>query len=289
MLDTFNLTTAPWPIEKFHMKPPPPSQVQSVAQNGTAAPSVARSNASSWAAVAATATAGNNRLVKFRPSDGIKRQVPEEPQSRPQPSDEDLRCVWIYGWTRGKPLSMVTDRIAAGAIFSMAYVEQYEAVCIIFQYASAAMQFMEEESQCLRDYGIGLFGKGHEIKYGEGFPENADLLRMQAPTNERRRLTFARQQLFTNGMNEHKFKKDLIDMVGSSNLELVWLFNTGNGMFENLSPHVDSANLHAQPRPCFHLLLSHVLFGMNSSGGRRSLDHTKMSRLGFLMTLASVP
>ena len=54
---------------------------------------------------------------------------------------------------------------------------------------------------------------------------------MESPVNERRRLTFARQALFTtaNGMSEDRFKKDVCDMVGEQNVELVWLFNSGNG------------------------------------------------------------
>ncbi|KIW70392.1 hypothetical protein PV04_02666 [Phialophora macrospora] len=228
MLDTFNHTTAPWSIEKFHMKSSPAPNPHFIAQNGATSRPLARPNASSWAAVAATDIAGNNRLVKFRPSDGLKRHITEEEPNKLQPRDEDFRCVWIYGWTKDKPLSMVTERISTGAIFSMAYVEQYGAVCVIFQYAGGAMLFTEEDGQLIREYGVGLFGKGHEVKYGEAYPDNEDLLRMQPPLNERRRLTFARQQLFTNGMSEERFRRDLIDIVGRHNLELVWLFNTGN-------------------------------------------------------------
>ena len=239
MLDTFNHTTAPWSIGKFHMKPPPAPKPQLIAQNGTPTRPIARPSASSWAAVAATDIAGSNRLVKFRPSDGLKRHITEEELNKPQPEDEDFRCLWIYGWTKDKPLSVVTDRISTGAIFSMAYVEEYGAVCVIFQYAGGAMLVMEEDSQLIRDYGLGLFGKGHEVKYGEAYPDNEDLIRMQPPSNERRRLTFARQQLFTNGMSQERFKQDLINIVGRHNLELVWLFNTGNGKSVPSYPQCD--------------------------------------------------
>ena len=224
MLDTFNHSTAPWPIQKFHMKPPPAPKARLIPHNGTPSRPVARPNASSWAAVAATDITGKNHLVKFGPSDGLKRHITEEEVIKPGPLDEDCRCLWIHGWIKDKPLSAVTERISTGAIFSMAYVEQYEAVCIIFQYATGAMLFMEEENQSLRLYGAGLFGKGLEVKYGVAYPENADLLRMQPHVNERRRLTFARQQLFTNGMNEERFRNDLTNLVGRYNLELVWLF-----------------------------------------------------------------
>jgi hypothetical protein len=53
---------------------------------------------------------------------------------------------------------------------------------------------------------------------------------MAPPMNERRRLTFARSQLFAHGMTEDHFKSDIYRLVGEGNVELVWLFNTGNGM-----------------------------------------------------------
>ncbi|EXJ83317.1 hypothetical protein A1O1_06938 [Capronia coronata CBS 617.96] len=226
MLDTFNHTTAPWGMEKFQMKPAPAPKGPPIPHSRTTTPSDARSNASTWAAVAATDIPRNNRLVKFRPSDALKRTITTE--ATVQPKDEDYRCLWIYGWTKERALSTITDRVNTGAVFSMAFVEEYGAVCIIFQYASAAMAFMGENSQALRDSGVSLFGPLQTVRYGEPYPENADIRRMGSPSNERRRLTFARQQLFTNGLNEEQFKKDLIDMVGTDNVELVWLFNTGN-------------------------------------------------------------
>lgn len=230
MLDTFSQTTAPWAMEKFSMRVVPTIKIQHVRATN---PSEARSNTSTWAAVAATDIPGNNRLVKFRPSDGLKRHITGE-ELKTKHNDEDYRCVWIYGWTKDKPLSVVTERISFGAIFSMVYVHQHEAVCVIFQHASAAMALVDEDSRSRRDYGVGLFGPNNMIKFGEAYPENADLQRMTHSSNERRRLTFARQQLFTNGMSEARFKKDLVELVGQQNVELVWLFNTGNGTYLSL-------------------------------------------------------
>ncbi|KIX04473.1 uncharacterized protein Z518_05343 [Rhinocladiella mackenziei CBS 650.93] len=227
MLDTFNHTTAPWEMEKFQMKPVPAERTQQITHARITTPADARPHTSTWAAVAATDIPRNNRLVKFGPSDGLKRQITED-EVPVQARDEDFRCVWIYGWSKDKPLSMVTERISSGAIFSMVYVSEYEAVCVIFQHASAAMVLVDDNSRSLRDGGLGLFGQGNQVKFGEAYPENANLQRMAPPINERRRLTFARQQLFTNGMSEERFKRDLIELVGRHNIELVWLFNTGN-------------------------------------------------------------
>ncbi|EHY56863.1 peptide-methionine (S)-S-oxide reductase [Exophiala dermatitidis NIH/UT8656] len=227
MLDTFNTTTGPWDMKKVQMKPLPAPARQPIIRSRATSLSDAKSNASTWAAVAATDIPGNNRLIKFRPSDALKRQITNE-EPPVQPKDGDYRCVWIYGWTKDKPLSRVSERITTGAIFSMAFVEEYGAVCVIFQFAHAAVLFFEENARIVRDSGASVFGPGVSVKYGEPYPETADIRRMAAPANERRRLTFARSQLFTNGMNEERFKNDLIEMVGRQNVELVWLFNTGN-------------------------------------------------------------
>jgi hypothetical protein len=234
MLETFNHTTAPWAIEKFHMRPVPAPVPRPSTQSGAVLRPAIGLHASSWAAVAATDIASDNDLIKFRPSDGIKRTITEEQCEKPEAKDDDFRCIWIYGWPANKPLSGITERISQGAIFSMAYVAQHNAVCVIFQYASSALALMEDDARSMRTYGEGVYGKDHEVKYGEAYLENDDLQRMQPPYNERRRLTFARQQLFTNGMSEERFREDLISLVGRHNVELVWLFNTGNGKHPSL-------------------------------------------------------
>ena len=231
MLNTFNQTTAPWDIGRFHMlstTPAPPASPN--ASRPIMSPS-SRPVASSWAAVAATDVSSNNRLVKFRPCDGLKRHVAEENAQMSPAKDEDMRCVWIYGWSRTRHLQNATDRISIGAIFSICFVPEHEAVCIIFQYATSAMLLIEEDMRSQRDLGVGLFGPGSEVKIGGPYKESVDLQRMVAPVNERRRLTFARQQLFTNGLTKDRFVKDLVAIVGDHNVILVWLFNTGNGKY----------------------------------------------------------
>lgn len=230
MLDTFNRTTNPWGIEKFQIKSAPPvNPGQVTASRTTSLVPHATLHASTWAAVAATDIPANNRLVKFRPSDGLKRHVTDEVVVQPHDEDEDMRCAWVYGWNRNRHLQNVTDRITVGAIFSVVYVHEHEAVCIIFQHASSAILLAEEEERSQRELGVGLYGVNTEIRLGSNYPQNSDLLRMAPPINERRRLTFARQQLFTNGMTKERFTKDIHDIVGPHNVILVWLFNTGNG------------------------------------------------------------
>jgi len=232
MVTTFNDATAAWDIEKCLMNPVISNTARlpldSVPNNCSAPPKSASSG--SWAAIAATAAHESNRLIKFRPGDALKRSVAEEQKTQSIFTGEDIRVVWIQGWTDTRPLTVITDRIKNGALFSIAYSKQASAVCIIFQHARTAGDFMAEETKYVRLHGHGLFGKGCVAILGEPYPENEDLRRMQPPFNERRRLTFARQQLFTNGMSEERFKRDIYNIVGEHNVQLIWLFNTGNGM-----------------------------------------------------------
>lgn len=193
----------------------------------------------SWAKVAATATAENNRLVKFRPCDAVKRSViSDEPV--PSNGDSELRVVWVQPWEPTLPLTTVTERLnQCGALVSMAYSEADHAICIIFQHTYQAQALLEDDAEYTRGYGYGLFGPHCRVLPGQAYPANDDIRRMGPPINERRRLTFARQALFTNGMTEERFKKDIYDLVGEHNVELVWLFNTGNGTLQSaFSRHV---------------------------------------------------
>ena len=184
--------------------------------------------AGSWASIAATATYDGNRIVKFRPADGITRMIPEDPVMTVRP--QDARVIWIRPWNpEKKSLSDITEKIDQGPLFSIAHSAPHDAVCVIFQHTHHARAFLEADMRYTRMYGQGLFGPGCEVLEGQGYPITDDIRRMDLK-NERRRLTFARGRLFTNGMTEARFKSDIFGMVGDGNVELVWLFNSGNGI-----------------------------------------------------------
>jgi hypothetical protein len=180
-----------------------------------------------WASVAATATHHGNRIVKFRPVDGITRTITEDSMTTVRP--QDARVVWIKPWNpEKKKLSDITEKIDQGPLFSIAHSQADEAVCVIFQHAHHARAFLEANARHTRMLGQGLFGPDCEVLEGQAYPAGEDIRRMDIK-NERRRLTFARCRLFTNGMTEARFKTDIFGMVGEGNVELVWLFNSGNG------------------------------------------------------------
>ena len=198
-----------------------------IEKGATIGESLKKIQAGSWAAVAATATSKGNRLVKFRPSDGVKRAITDhDVPIKPH----EARVLWIKPWDLSKrTLNSITRRIDQGPLLSMAYSESDRAVCIIFQHAHHARGLQEADDDHRRKQGYGLFGPESELVEGQPYPYDEALQRMESPTNERRRLTFARQRLFADGMTEARFKEDIINVVGADNVELIWLFNSGNG------------------------------------------------------------
>ena len=180
----------------------------------------------SWASVAATETVNSNKIVKFRPADGIKKNAAGNHSVADATAK---RVVWISPWDKKKPLSCVTEQIHQGPLLSMAYSDRDGAVCIIFQRALHARAFLETNAEHVRRNGHSLFGSDTGVLEGDLYQLDEDLQRMEPPFNERRRLTFARQRLFADGMDEQKFKQDIFACIGESNVELVWLFNSGNG------------------------------------------------------------
>jgi len=181
----------------------------------------------SWASVAATATQDSNHLVKFRPIDGITRAITHDSATPVRP--EDARVIWIKPWNpEKKSLGDITGKIDQGPLLSIAHSQSDNAVCVIFQHAHHARAFMEANTRYTKVYGESLIGPDCEILEGQAYPATEDIKRMEIGS-ERRRLTFARGRLFTNGMTEARFKSDIFNMVGEGNVELVWLFNSGNG------------------------------------------------------------
>jgi len=193
----------------------------------TISEAVKKIKADSWAAVAATPTGDGNRVVKFRPGDALKRHVVEDTTL----VDSNLmRVVWVKHWDVSKrPLSSLTEYIDQGPLLSMAYSERDKAVCIIFMHAHHARSFLQASASCVGKYGQSIFGGDVEVLEGQPYPNDDAIQRMENPWNERRRLTFARQKLFADGTTEEQFKKDIFAIVGEHNVELVWLFNSGNG------------------------------------------------------------
>jgi hypothetical protein len=227
MVEAFNNGTAAWDIDTFLMGPRVPRQSPSDTARAYDAPRA--KSTFSWATIAATPTPEGNKIVKYRPSDSLQRTIIQTTPTAFE-DGEDTRVVWVMPWETNKSLGRVTERINQGPLLSMVYDPSNNAVCIIFQHGSHATNFLEDNAECIARTGYSMFGPQHNVIAGDPYPKDHSLSLMEHPTNERRRLTFARSQLFTGNMSELQFKKDIAARVGEHNIELVWLFNSGNGI-----------------------------------------------------------
>lgn len=240
---------APWDIEQCLMKRPPNPQSSANITSShetykqTQKPLVA---SATWAAIAAAEpVADRNGVIKSRPGDSLHLKRSRGNMHGPNIHDEahdetldethdetrDHRVLWIRPWNAERPLQDITKKMQTiGAIYSIAYAPEAEAVCVIFQHASCATEFMRRCMEHAKGHGISLFGPDHEVAPGLPYSMTPDLARMESPHMERRRLTFARAGLFNKeGVTQHRFRKDIEGIVGHTNVELLWLFNTGNG------------------------------------------------------------
>lgn len=224
---------APWEVEKCLMEVP--QKMLAAESCGVFNQPTFTAHRSTWASVAATEPVTNqNEIVKYRPSDGMKHTIDEADLQETQQDSRDRRVVWIRPWTESRPLRDISKEMSElGAIYSIAFAPDEQAVCIIFQQAWCAVEFMHHCAEHVGRTGVSPFGRAHEVSPGLPYPLDDGLRRMDNPYNERRRLTFARSQLFNNGISEGRFRRDIEDIVGHTNIELLWLFNTGNGKFHS--------------------------------------------------------
>lgn len=238
-LQELYIVIAPWDIEKCLMKSVPKSHATPCAHSSAQRSGdqfkqgPVPSPGTTWAAVAATEPATDkDGIIKFRPSDGIQIRAEQSHELQSTSNHPDaMRVVWIRPWTAERPLKEITKKMQnLGALYSIAYSPENAAVCIIFQQAACASEFMHRCAQYLEHYSRPIFGADQEITVGQPFPTTHELTRMNLPHMERRRLTFARAGLFNkDGVSQQQFRQDIEQLVGPSNVELLWFFNSGNG------------------------------------------------------------
>ncbi len=148
--------------------------------------------------------------------------------------------IWVVGCAKQTSLSFITEQIHEGPLLSIAFSEFDAAMCIIFQSGSSAASFLETNAFFLNSTGACCYGRGYELMVGSPFPMNTELKAMEIPVRERRRLTFVKAGLFQD-LTKAQFEKDIADIVGTDNIERVWVFNTGNGRirYELIDPCSD--------------------------------------------------
>lgn len=125
-------------------------------------------------------------------------------------------------------IQFVTTRIHEGPLYELKIESAYSAR-VTFQQASQAMAFLKSHEDMEKILGFGRFGPGYQIELAELADWNEDHRRMNQPIRERRRLSFARKRLFSEGMSPDKWKQDVRALAGPGNIDFLWVFNSGNG------------------------------------------------------------
>ena len=193
---------------------------------------IANLKINSWASVAAKPTSKGNRLIVHQPSSKPPNSnTPQVSGDGDFVAPSEARVVWVRPTDSNINIDtkMVAKVITQGPLYSVAYSSKDHGVCVIFHNPDHARAFLDASTQAKRKDGYGLLGSFYEVFPGHGYSNTEELKRMEFPKNERRRLTFVRSALFTEGMTEARFTTDLYRMVGEEHVELVWLFNSGNG------------------------------------------------------------
>ena len=193
----------------------------------------------SWAAVAAAKPEISNGISPNRMIDDAKEPTPVTRRaSTPGISttyeslEEQLRVVWIAPASPSRfTLLEITSKIPGGALNSICFSETTdgeEGACLVFMMASSAKEFFSLHAYNCRK-GRPTFGQGVELYFGKPMPATPSILAMG--TKElglaRRRLTIARRQLF-NEVTRDKFEYQIDRWVGEHNVELLFLYNSGN-------------------------------------------------------------
>ena len=150
-----------------------------------------------------------------------------------EPASKQQRVVFIKGCKEGTSLYDITKRISHGPLMSITIergsIQLGVEVSIIFFDAEDAAAFLVDDRNSVLQKGHGLYGCGVTVTQGPPWPEDEEIRAMGAPgrRRERRRLTLNGGGLFYR-ISGTSFHADIAAIAGNDNIELIWLYNTGN-------------------------------------------------------------
>ncbi|OJJ51298.1 hypothetical protein ASPZODRAFT_56064 [Penicilliopsis zonata CBS 506.65] len=124
-------------------------------------------------------------------------------------------------------LKHITRRIHEGPLLEIRQ-ESRESVLVTFLHATHAMAFLHSSDEMEKTCGSSRIGHGYKIEMVETADWKEEHLRMNQPLRERRRLSFARKKMFSEGMNPTRWEHDIHRLVGSMNIDFLFVFNSGN-------------------------------------------------------------
>ncbi|KAL3474221.1 hypothetical protein BJX99DRAFT_260642 [Aspergillus californicus] len=141
---------------------------------------------------------------------------------------EKSGTIRIYGNMLSDAISHFTSLIHEGPLHEI-HIESDSRARIIFQHALDARAFMESHQATLSLNGAGRFGQDYRrVELAEVANWTDDIRRMNQPTRERRRLSFAKKGLFCD-FHVEKWRHEMRSLAGGpANVEELWVFNSGN-------------------------------------------------------------
>lgn len=150
-------------------------------------------------------------------------------------SEEERKAgvVYLHGNVFQNFIRFVTARIHEGPLQEIV-IESTQKTKIVFLYAANAREFVKSNEQKLATTGVSRFGAGYTVELVESTAWNDNQFMMIHPFKERRRLTFARQKLFSQNLTAARWRRDIAEIVGPHNIDFLWIFNSGNGRFLSL-------------------------------------------------------
>lgn len=158
--------------------------------------------------------------------------VPEKLASEGNTMDTP-RAVQVSGLPQTWTLRDVTREITEGPLMHVtlhAAQNDTQQALLIFLKGEDAIKFVEKSVAFTLKMGAkhSCYGPNVPVDMGGPFSDDVWVSRMSGRGAARRRLTFSKKGLFTK-VAPSKFYHDVADIVGRSYIELVWLFNAGNG------------------------------------------------------------
>lgn len=154
----------------------------------------------------------------------------------PEMPDAKAGIVRIHGKLFRGILQFITARIHEGPLYDIR-VENRACVRVTFQHAAHAISFLKSTEDRNQETQYGRLGQGYEVELAQIIDWDDNLRRMNQPIRERRRLSFARKRLFSDGLTSDKWRQDMREAAGNAYVDFLWVFNSGNGEF-SLSLHV---------------------------------------------------
>lgn len=177
-----------------------------------------------------TSTATDTTTARGLSPDTSHREValPCLPLYHPDLEPPKAGVIRVLGKIVKDFVQFMTTRIHEGPLYEIK-IESVHSARVTFQYAAHALAFLKSHEDMEQMLGFGRFGQGYHVELAELVDWTDDLRKMNQPARERRRLSFARKRLFSDGMTPEKWKQDIRAVVGVGNIDFLWVFNSGNG------------------------------------------------------------